>query len=216
VVQKGFQGAYGIDVSRATNRVYLATRDTGELVVFDGANDRLLQGDYIPTHIKPPQACSLWSVAVNDNTRHVFVPCPQLSKVYVLQENDFTLLEDLGVLEEREEGLALVISPQAAPWIAEINVPNGTDLGQEGIAVVDTPTGYVFITNARNNTVVVLQDGGTPAYVGTISAVGTKPQGVDVNPASGKFYVGNTTSNNVTIFSATAPFTHTKTIPLTP
>jgi uncharacterized repeat protein (TIGR01451 family) len=216
VVQKAFQGAYGTDVSTATHRVYLATRDTGELVVFDGNGDRLLQSNYIPTHVKPPQACSLWSVAVNETTGHVFVPCPQLGKVYVLQENQISVLdlETLGVLEERDGNLALVVSPQVAPWIAEVTVPGGVGLGEEGIAV-NTSTGRVFITNAQNNTLVVLQDGGSPAYVTTVG-VGTRPQGVDVNPVTQKVYVGNTGSNNVTVLNANSPFTVTKIIPLTP
>lgn len=216
VVQKAFQGAYGIDTSSATNRVYLATRDTGELVVFDGNNDRLLQSNYIPTHVKPPQACSLWSVAVNETTGHVFVPCPQLGKVYVLQESQISILdlETLGVLEERDGYLALVVSPQAAPWIAEISIPGGAGLGEEGIAV-NTTTGRVFITNAHNNSVLVLQDGSSPVYVTTV-AVGTNPQGVDVNPATQKVYVGNTGSNAVTVLNATSPFGVVKTISLTP
>jgi len=222
VEQKAYQAAYGIDVSRATNRVYLATRDTGELIVFDGNSDRLLQSGYIPTHVKPPQACTLWSVAVNESTGHVFVPCPQLAKVYVLQESQVSVLdlETLGVLEIRDGYKALVVSPQAAPWIAEIDVPVGTGLGEEGIAVVDEADGYVFITNASTNRVVVLQDGDPPAYVTTFSAGGQKPQGIDVNPVTDKFYVGNADSNTVTVFSATGPFDSStaplKTIPLIP
>lgn len=218
VVQKAFQGAYGIDTSAVTQRVYLATRDTGELVVFDGNNDRLLQGiSYIPTHVKPPQPCSLFSVAVNEATGHVFVPCPQLGRVFVLQENQVSVLdlEALGVLEERDGYLALVVSPQAAPWIADIPVSGGVGLGEEGIAAVNSSTGYVFITNAQNNTLVVLRDGPSPSYVTTVN-VGTRPQGVDVNPATQKVYVGNTGSNNVTVLSANSPFTITKTIPLAP
>lgn len=216
VVQKGFQGAYGLDVSTATQRIYLATRDTGELVVFDGNSDRLLQDTYIPTHVKPPLACSLFSVAVNEATGHVFVPCPQLGRVFVLQESQISVLdlETLGELEERDGNLALVVSPQAAPWLDEngITVPIGT--GEEGIAV-NSSTGRVFITNARNNTLVVLQDGPTPSSVVTVN-VGTRPQGVDVNPATQKVYVGNTGSNNVTVLNANPPFTITKTIPLAP
>jgi DNA-binding beta-propeller fold protein YncE len=217
VAQKAFQGAYGLEASSATNRIYLATRDTGELVIFDGHNDRLLQTNYIPTHVKPPQACSLWSVAVNESTGHVFVPCPQLSKVFVLQESQVAILnlEAMGVLEERDGYLALVVSPAAAPWIAEIDVPGGSNLGQEGIAAVDTSTGYVFITNSTNNTLVVLQDGGAPAYVATV-AVGAQPQGVDVNPVTGKIYVGNTGHNTVTVLQATSPFSQVTTILLTP
>jgi DNA-binding beta-propeller fold protein YncE len=62
---------------------------------------------------------------------------------------------------------------------------------------------------------VVLQDGGSPAYVTTVG-VGTRPQGVDVNPVTQKAYVGNTGSNNVTVLNANSPFTVTKIIPLTP
>jgi YVTN family beta-propeller protein len=216
VVQKAFQGAYGIDTSSATNRVYPATRDTGELVVFDGNGDRLLQSNYIPTHVKPPQACSLWSVGVNETTGHVFVPCPQLSKVFVLQESQVSVLalEALGTLEERDGFLALVVSPQAAPWLTDISIPNGTNLGEEGIAV-DTSTGRVFISNGQSNSLIILQDGATPAYVTTV-AVGTKPQGVDVNPVTQKVYVGNAGSNSVTVLNAASPFNVIKTIPLTP
>jgi uncharacterized repeat protein (TIGR01451 family) len=197
VKQKAYQGAYGIDVSEATRRVYLASRDTGELVVFDGAGDRLLQDDYIPTHVKPPRACTLWSVAVNKTTGHVFVPCPGHSVVYVLQENQVSVLdelENLGTVEKRKGGLARVIAAAAAPWLAEINIPNGVRLGEEGIDI-DPTTGRVFISNAYNNTVVILQDGSIPVYETTVP-VGTTPQGVAVNPSTQKVYVGNTGSNN--------------------
>ena len=220
VNQKAFQGAYGIDASSFTNRVYLATRDTGELIVFDGTSDRLLQSGYIPTHVKPPEPCTLWSVVVNEATGHVFVPCPQSSTVHVLDESQVTLLnlEELGVLEEREDGLALVVSPAAAPWIASIPVPSGTNLGQEGIAVVDSNTGYVYITNATNDTLVILQDDPTPAniaYRATV-VVGAKPQGVDVIPSTNKVYVGNTDDNTVTVLSGSPAFGTITTIPLTP
>lgn len=217
VVQKGFQGAYGIDVSQTTGRVYLATRDSGELVVFDGAQDRLLAGDYIPTHVKPPQPCSLWSVAVNEATGHVFVPCPQLGRVYVLAESQVSLLAEVGVLEEREGGWALVVAAADAPWIAEIDVPGGVGLGEEGIAV-DPTTGLVYITNARNDNLVVLQDGPAPGLysVAPTAGVGDYPQGVDVNPASRKVYVGNAGDNTVTVLHALTPTTVITTIPLTP
>jgi DNA-binding beta-propeller fold protein YncE len=136
--------------------------------------------------------------------------------VFVLAENQISVLdlEALGVLEERDGYLALVVSPQAAPWIAEISIPGGINMGEEGIAINRT-TGRVFITNAQNNTLVILQDGGTPAYVATV-AVGTTPQGVDVNPATQKVYVGNTGSNTVSVLNAGPPFSLIKTIPLTP
>ncbi|MFQ5613080.1 MAG: right-handed parallel beta-helix repeat-containing protein [Anaerolineae bacterium] len=215
VEQKGFQGAYGIDTSSATHRAYLATRDTGELVIFDGDQDRLLASNYIPTHVKPPQACSLWSVAVNEATGHVFVPCPQLGKVYVLEESQVSMLASVATLEKREGGWALVVAAVDAPWIAEIDVPGGQGLGEEGIAV-DTTTGRVYITNAQNDTLVVLQDGSTPVYVSPTVTVGDQPQGVDVNPLTQKVYIGNTGDNTVTVLNAMTPTIVITTISLTP
>ena len=100
--------------------------------------------------------------------------------------------------------------------IAEISIPSGLDLGKEGIAV-DPTTGHVFITNARNDTVVVLHDGTTPTYVTTVGlGSGADPQGVDVNPGTGKVYVGNTGNNTVAVLDAADPFSILAIIPLVP
>ncbi len=211
VEQKGWQGAYGIAVSRNTNRVYLATQDTGELVVFDGNGDRLLQTGYIPTHIKPPAACSLFTVAVNEATGHVFVPCPQLGSVFVLDENQVTLLRlaELGTLEKRPDGWARVVSATAAPWIATINVPGGVGLGEEGIAV-DTVTNLVFITHAAQNRVYILQDGDSGSLLLPAQSLTTGfnyPQGIAVNPLTHRLYVGNAGNNTLTALEGTTPFT---------
>ena len=80
---------------------------------------------------------------------------------------------------------------------------------------LDETNSTLLITNAQNNTLVVLQDGPTPAYVTTVG-VGTRPQGVDVNPSTQKVYVGNTGSNNVTVLSTNSPFGVITTIPLAP
>jgi DNA-binding beta-propeller fold protein YncE len=106
--------------------------------------------------------------------------------------------------------LALVVAAVSAPWVAEISVPGETGLGEEGIAV-DTTTNRVFITNAVNNTVVVLQDGATPTY-DTSVAVGLAPQGIDVNPVTQKVYVGNTGSATITVLQATSPYSTVTTI----
>jgi DNA-binding beta-propeller fold protein YncE len=227
VVQKGWQGAYGIDVSHATGRVYLATIDTGELVVFDGNGDRLLQSNYIPTHFKPPegQACSLYSVAVNERTGHVFVPCPARKLVWVLKESDLTILEgmaalgEIGILEEREGGLALVIDAQAVSWTPINLVSYGvtTSLGKEGIAV-DPLTNRVFIGDPEGDKLVVLQDVTTPTLVSVfgVAPVGDNPQGVDVNPDLHKAYVGNAGSNTLTVLNTFTPTPVITTINLTP
>jgi DNA-binding beta-propeller fold protein YncE len=227
VVQKGWQGAYGIDVSHATGRVYLATIDTGELVVLDGNGDRLLDSNYIPTHFKPPegQACSLYSVAVNERTGHVFVACPARKLVWVLTESDLTILEgmatqgEIGILEEREGGLALVIDAQAVSW-TPVNLTSygvTTSLGKEGIAV-DPVTNRVFIGDPEGDKLVVLQDMVSPTAVSVVGVVpvGDNPQGVDVNPDLHKAYVGNAGSNTVTVLNTITPTQVIVTINLTP
>jgi uncharacterized repeat protein (TIGR01451 family) len=226
VVQKGWQGAYGIDANQATGRVYLATRDTGELVVLDGNGDRLLQSTYIPTHFKPPQACSLYSVAVNENTGHIFVPCPALKQVIVWTESDMSILSkmaaqgEIGTLEVREGGLARVIRAQDTnPHTVSITYTNVTaSVGQEGIAV-DPGTNRVFIGDPNGNLLVTLQDTAAITGISVLApvSVGTNPQGVDVLPGSpGKVYVGNAGSNTVTVLWALTPTQVITTIPLTP
>jgi DNA-binding beta-propeller fold protein YncE len=217
VFQGGYQGAYGIDVSEATNRVYLATRDTGELVVFNALNDALLarEPDYVPVHVKPPEPCNLWSVAVNETTGHVFVPCPQLGKVFVLDEDQLTVqaLESLGVVEVRDGERALVVAAEVARWLDTVSIPGGVGLGEEGIAV-DTVNARVFITNASNDTVVVLDDSGSAPVYDTTVVVGTTPQGIAVNENTQKVYVGNAGSKDVTVLSALPSYTVTTVIPL--
>ena len=64
----------------------------------------------------------------------------------------------------------------------------------------------------------ILQDDPTAANIKYLSTVdvGTKPQGVAVNPLTQKVYVGNSGDNTVTVLSAVAPFNVFKTIPLSP
>jgi len=149
VDQKNYDGAYGIDVSHNTNRVYLATRNSGELVVFDGNADRLLQDGYIPTHIIPPENCAIQQVAVNENTGHIFVTCPPLGKVFVLDEAQTSILRlaSAGTLEYRDDGWVRIVSAEAAPWLNTITISGGVGLGQEGIDI-DPNTNLVFVTHA--------------------------------------------------------------------
>ncbi len=218
VAQKGWQGAYGIDASEATGRVYLAARDTGELVIFDGNGDRLLQPGYIPAHIAPPQACALFDVAVNEATGHVFVTCPALGRVFVLDESLLTLprTANATTLEKRNGSWARVMEAAAAPWIADILIPGGVGSGEEGIAV-DPGTGWVFITNAAQNRVYLLQDSPSgsvwlPPMV-LVSGFNT-PQGIAINPNTHRVYVANAGDNTLRVLEGTSPFTGVVTISL--
>jgi DNA-binding beta-propeller fold protein YncE len=133
----------------------------------------------------------------------------------VLDEGQLTVqaLESLGVVEVRDGELALVVAAEVAPWLDTVSIPGGVGLGEEGIAV-NTVNDRVFITNASNNTVVVLDDSGIAPIYETTVGVGDMPQGVDVNEDTQKVYVGNAGSKDVTVFNAGPPFVFIKTIPV--
>lgn len=205
VAQKTWTGAYGIATSEASGRVYLTARDTGELVIFDGNGDRLLQPGYIPTQIGPPQACALFDVAVNPTTGHVFVTCPELGHVFVLDENLVTLFR---ASENNLHNTAV------SPWIADIAIPGGIGAGEEGIAV-DPATGIVFITNAAQNRVYILQDspGGSVWLPPLVLTSGfNTPQGIAINPNTHRVYVANAGDNTLRVLEGTSPFTGVTTI----
>ncbi len=207
VAQKTWAGAYGLAASENTGRVYLTARDTGELVIFDGNGDRLLQPGYIPTQIGPPQACSLFDVAVNPATGHVFVTCPALGRVFVLDEALVTLFR---TAENGNLGAAV------SPWIADIAIPGGVGSGEEGIAV-DSGTGWVFITNATQNRVYILQDspGGSVWLPPQMLVSGfSTPQGIAINSTTHRVYVANAGNNTLRVFEGTSPFTAVATISL--
>jgi DNA-binding beta-propeller fold protein YncE len=164
-------------------------------------------------------------VAVNERTGHVFVACPARKLVWVLTESDLTILEgmatqgEIGILEEREGGLALVIDAQAVSW-TPVNLTSygvTTSLGKEGIAV-DPVTNRVFIGDPEGDKLVVLQDMVSPTAVSVVGVVpvGDNPQGVDVNPDLHKAYVGNAGSNTVTVLNTITPTQVIVTINLTP
>jgi DNA-binding beta-propeller fold protein YncE len=152
-------------------------------------------------------------VAVNESTGHVFVPCPQLAKVFVLTEGDITVqsLESIGILEVRKRNnLVLVVAATDVNW-ETIDVGNeNIGLGEEGIAT-DAVNNRVYITNGYNNNIVILEDGQLPTYEGTVS-VGDVPQGISVNELTQRVYVGNTGDNTVTVLEATSPYTIVTTI----
>jgi uncharacterized repeat protein (TIGR01451 family) len=223
VGQKNYQGGWGIDVSTDTNRIYLASRDTGELVAFDGNGDRLLQFGYIPTHFKPPEPCSLYTVAVNESTDHIFVPCPALRKVFVHEEFELEIFatQELGTLELREDGWVRVLAPGDVNWLESISLNSGIVSQYGGVwgIAVDETTDRVYITDPGNDALVVIQDASsrddmTVSYVTKADGLFDEPQGVDVDSERGRVFVANAGNDTVTVLEATAPFTLVTTIDL--
>jgi DNA-binding beta-propeller fold protein YncE len=222
VKQKNYQGGWGIDVSTTTNRIYLATRDTGELVAFDGNGDRLLEEGYIPTHFKPPEPCSLYTVAVNENTGHLFVTCPARRKVFVHEEAglDIFIAQERGKLELRDDGWVRVMAPGDVHWLPSITLDPGRVSTQAGVwgITVDELTNRVFITDPVNDVLIVIQDASAGAmsvsYVAGPAAGFDEPQGVDVDSSRGRVFVANAGNDALTVLNANPPFTKVTTIDL--
>jgi uncharacterized repeat protein (TIGR01451 family) len=223
VGQKNYQASWGIDASADTNRVYLATRDTGELVALDGNGDRLLEFGYIPTHFKPPQPCSLYTVAVNENTDHIFVPCPALKKVFVHEETRLEIFaqQDLGTLELRQDGWVRVLAPGDVHWLQSI--PLDSDVVSAYAAIwgiaVDATTNRVYLTDPENDALVVIQDAPlrgdmSISYITKSEGAFDEPQGVDVDSERGRVFVANAGNDTVSVLEATAPFSLVTTIDL--
>jgi uncharacterized repeat protein (TIGR01451 family) len=216
VPERNFQASYGIDASERNNLVYIAARDTGELIIFDAAAAELDPQNYSPCHHAPPGADSantsriVRMVAVNETTGHVFVTSPPDpnkssqtdSKVFVLDEATLlaetarhggrpsaeTCLWNFGVMGE-DIGIAAIPGPA---WVKTLDLPAAASAGEEGIAV-NPLTGRVYVTDGAGDQLFVLQDSPTPASIGWVATVtvGDNPQGVGVNPVTNKIYVAN-------------------------
>jgi uncharacterized repeat protein (TIGR01451 family) len=220
VPEHNFQASYGVDASRANNLVYIAARDTGELIVFDAAAAEADPGGYSPCHHAPPGADSwqtsrvLRMVAVNQATGHVFVASPPDpnksfqtdSRVFVLDEATLlaetarhggrpsaqTCLWNFGVFGGEVSAAAI---PGPAWLTSTLVLPGAISAGEEGIAV-NPATGRVYVTDGPGDRLFILQDGPTAGGIAFVTsvAVGDNPQGVAVNPATNKVYVANARS----------------------
>ncbi|MEJ2558929.1 MAG: hypothetical protein P8186_22475 [Anaerolineae bacterium] len=96
VQKKNFIAAYGIEVSQRSNLVYMATIDTGELIVFDAAQAESAPDAYGACHHAPPEARVLRMVGFNEAAGHLFVTSPPDlnkgqtdSKVFVLTKTNY-------------------------------------------------------------------------------------------------------------------------------
>jgi uncharacterized repeat protein (TIGR01451 family) len=211
VQKKNFIAAYGIEVSQRSNLVYMATIDTGELIVFDAAQAENASDVYGACHHAPPEARVLRMVGFNEATGHLFVTSPPDlnkgqtdSEVFVLDEDkllaetakhggrpsDETCLWNFGI---NAEDISVAAIPGPA-WITNpVGLPGAVSAGEEGIAV-NPATGRVYVTDGPGDRLFVLQDSITPtniSLVATIANVGDNPQGVAVNPQTNKVYVAN-------------------------
>ena len=162
-------------------------------------------------------------MAVNENTDHIFVPCPALKKIFIHEEAQLEIFadEERGTLELREDGWVRVMAPGDVNWLESISLDSSIVSTQSGVwgITVDEATNRVFLTDPKNDVLVVIQD--APArgdmsvsYVTQADASFDEPQGVDVDSERGRVFVANAGDDTVTVLEATPPFAQVTTIDL--
>jgi uncharacterized repeat protein (TIGR01451 family) len=198
------QGRYGIDVDPVHNRLFIAARDAG-LIAIQSAD----QPDLDPQVVKlyPPRVP--YVVAFNPTTGHLFVTAADDNLVVVL--DPYGIEWNRGSWVFWQGRMVFLLDQANAGWIKEIPVGDGAE---EGIAV-NPRTGFVYVTNAEDDTMSVLRDDPDPDNIRWVTdvTVGDYPQGVDVNVETNLIYVGNALSRDLTEIDG-ATHTVVKTIPL--
>ncbi len=198
------QGRYGIDLDPAAEKLFIAARDAGLIVIQDA-----FWPDQEPVLVKldPPRVPFV--VAFNPTTEHLFVTAPDDNLVVVL--DPYSIQWNRASWTTWQGRPVFVLDSTNAGWIAEIGVGRGAE---EGIAV-NPLTGYVYVTNADSDTVSILLDdpvGDNIDWVMDVQ-VGEHPQGVAVDPTRNLIYVGNAWSRDLTVIDG-SDHTIEKTIPL--
>lgn len=171
----GGKGAWGLAVNPRLNRVYVAHRDSGELVTFDGTNDRWTLLD--DQTVRGCRRGLPYGVGFNPVNNEVYVTCAT-----GMRPN--ADVNHVDIYSAEADGLK---------WRVELPLGHGGDDGGGGIAV-DTATGNVLFTNSAENTVTII---GRNNHVLKTMYVGLDPFGATANPNTRVFHVALRLGNNV-------------------
>ncbi len=198
------QGRYGLDVDPAQEKLFIAARDAGLIAIQDAYQPNQ---DPLVFKLDPPRVP--YVVAFNPTTGHLFVTAADDHKVVILAPYSIELTSTASYVQEGQR--IYVLDQTNAGWIKEIDVGWGAE---EGIAV-NPKTGQVFVTNAHDDTVSIIQDDADPAQIQLIKdlPVGDYPQGVAVDVKANLIYVGNANSQDLTVIDG-ASLTVSNTIPI--
>lgn len=197
-------GPYGLALDAGRRRLYVANIDSYSVSVLQVDTQGQL------TNLGDVRLdCRPWNVAANPNTGHLFVVCPDESRVHTYQYPSYAYLG----------------------WLP-------TQSGPGEAILVDPATNLIYLTNAGSDSVTVLHDAGpvttvtatptitpaptdqpsptptrtpsptaTPTSTGTpqIGVIGTmgggdQPHGVAVDSGRRRLYVANHASSDVSVF----------------
>jgi YVTN family beta-propeller protein len=186
----GTSGNYGIDVDPVGEKLFVASRDGGLIAIQEVYSPTV---DPLIIKLDPPRVPFV--VAFNPATNHLLVTAADDNLVVVL--DPYSIQLDQGSWITWQGRQVFVLNRTNAGWITEVPVGDGAE---EGIAV-NPLTGYVYVTNAEDDTLSILTDDANPANIQWVMdlAVGDYPQGVDVDVTRNLIYVGNAESRDLTV-----------------
>jgi YVTN family beta-propeller protein len=181
VKSSGGFGAWGLAVNPTLNRLYISNRDTGSVTTLDGANGFQVINNQT---VAPcgPMGSSPYGLGFN----------PKIAKLYIACAPDVSV-----------NGAAIYSAgPGGLSQRVYVAIGEGGADGGGGVAVntdnTATATGNVFITNSAADTVSVLS--GASNQVTATIPVGGNPFGVAVDPGTGRVFVANRYSDDVSVF----------------
>jgi YVTN family beta-propeller protein len=198
------QGRYGIDMDPNAEKLFIAARDAGLIAIQDA-----FYPQQEPEVVKLEPARVPFVVAFNPVTNHLFVTAADDNLVVVLAPYSIQWGQGKWVMWRGRE--VFLLDRANAGWIKEVPVGSGAE---EGIAV-NPLTGYLYVTNADDDTVSVLKDSPDPMQITHIQDidVGDRPQGIAVDVERNLIYVGNTDSRDLSVIDG-VEHKVIKTIPL--
>ncbi len=213
-----------VRINENTNRVFVVVYETSRLVVIDGATDTI-EADV------PTGGDAAWGLAVNPNLNRVYVSNRDSGTITTLDGNTGWSVRTgetfapCGIVGASPYALAFnpandklynacapggsvtraVVFHATAGGLTPLAVqpiPNGGADGGGGIAIV-AGSENAFFTNAAANSVSVV-NGATNVTTFTWPS-GGNPFGAVADSGLGRVFVGNRTSNNLTVFTDYTP-----------
>ncbi len=176
VKSTGGYGAWGLAVDTLLNRVYVSNRDSGSVTTLDGS----IGFEVLSSQTIAPcggMGTSPYGLGFN----------PVNAKLYIACSPSFNV-NSAAVYRTASSGLSR---------LAFLAIGNGGEDGGGGVAV-NTTTGNVFFTNSWADTVSVIS-GSTDRVIDTLP-VGANPFGDGVDPGTGRVFVANRNSGDVSVF----------------
>ena len=169
-------GAWGLAVNRTINRLYVSNRDSGSVTTLDGTIGFQVIGSQT---ISPcgGAGSSPYGLGYNPVNAKLYVACSPSGSV-----------NSAAIYQSSSGGLTR---------LAFLSIGDGGENGGGGVAV-NTATGNVFFTNSEANTVSVIS-GATDRVIETMP-VGYDPFGDGVDPSTGRVFVANRDSGDMSVF----------------